>query len=179
MHKNPFIILLYLFCVLLHPLNATELSLSPIGEDLVRARALWLRNHTLLFLDDHQIVYLLTPPYEKQTWTEWMNGMDHVQPDPRFFFQIQNWKSASLFHLYTYKWEQGQCSYTHPLEDLFEKKPELFEFPYFIENVETGEMTLCQIWDIDQLGSFLHRYGEECYMRGYDAGYAWANARSN
>lgn len=49
------------------------------------------------------------------------------------------------------------------------KKP--CEYPYFIENCETVELTLCQIWSLKDLGAFITRYGKQRHSKGYSDGY--------
>lgn len=156
-----------LFCV---SLLGAELCLSPIGEESTIERAVWLKNHTILMLTNQYIVYLHAPPFEEKTWCEWLLCADHTQPDPKFYFDLQQWKSASLFRIYSYQWDHRSKT-SHPLQRAFEKNPSLFEFPYIIENLETGEMTLCQIWSHGELGAFIISFGEECYEAGYNDGY--------
>ena len=125
----------------------------------------------LYFFTDNTIVYLRQPPCEKQTWYEWWNNSEHAQPDPKFYFRIKKWNNSSLFQLYSYQWKESL--FTHPLESLFNRNNTIaHHYPYFIENLETGEMTLCRILSLKDLGSFIMEYGEQCYDAGYSAGCA-------
>lgn len=154
-------------------LKSNELELSPVGSKKTRMRSLWLSNrHVIYFFTDNTIVYLRHPPYEKQTWGEWWNNTEHPQPDPHFYFQLEDWSRNSCFQLYRYHWHEASSS--HILEPLFNNSNIATDFDYFIENSETGEKTLCQVWSLTDLGAFISRYGEERYHEGYGDGKAAA-----
>jgi hypothetical protein len=149
--------------------NADELHLSPIASEKERERILVLADgQVIYFFKDHTIVYLRHPPYESQTWEEWWNDVEHVQPNPQFYFKLTKWNSFHSFQLYHYHWRDNPNS--HILESIFSKSKAASEYPYFIENSETGEMTLCQVWSLADLGAFITRYGKEQYDRGYSDG---------
>lgn len=157
------------FLLMSSSLMANHLQLTPIELEKTRERVLSLHGkHTIYFFTDNTIVYLRQPPHEKQTWTEWWSNIEHTQPDSKFYFHLNKWNSASSFQLYRYHWEENDSS--HPLETLFNKNMKVAsEYPFLIENQETGEMTLCQIWSLMDLGSFITRYGEDCYKDGYNS----------
>lgn len=149
--------------------GAAQMQLIPVESEKIRERILCLEGkapYIIYLFQDNTIVYLRTPPYESQTWSEWWNNIGHHQPDPQFYFKLKNWTSSTSFQLYRYQWEESPSS--HPLENLFHKNIKLASaYPYLIENKETGEMTLCQIWSLSDLGSFISRYGDERYHKGY------------
>lgn len=163
---------LIVFSFLFLSLNAAELELFPIGPEKIKERALYLENgRAIYFFTDHTFVYVRTPPYEDQTWSEWWDSIEHTQPDTKFYFQLDTWdNSPSTWQIYGYQWKESPT--IHPLENLFESTPQLASsYLYFIENKETGEMTLCQIWSPIDLCSFTIQYGKECYSEGYKDGF--------
>jgi len=150
------------------PLTCNELHLFPIEVAKTRERILCLKGgHCIYFFTDHTIVYLRTPPIENQTWFEWWDGVEHPQSDPRFNFSLKKWNVFSSFQLYRYDWKNTPSP--HILEPLFKNSKIVSEYPYFIKNCETEEMTLCQIWSLTELGSFITHYGEERYQEGFNA----------
>jgi hypothetical protein len=68
-------------------IKAAELQLSSIAAEKERERILWLEGgHVIYFFKDQTIVYLRHPPYERKTWAEWWDNIEHSQPDLKFYF---------------------------------------------------------------------------------------------
>lgn len=148
-------------------LHAEQLMLSSKGN-MARDEVLFLRNaHTLCFLDNGLILNLCNPPFENQSWTEWCFGDEHLQPDPLFYFQLRMWNKSVNVQLYHYTWESDP-TVRHPLEAM---RNLVSDYPYCVENGETGEKTLCQVWDINDLEQFLVLYGNECFEKGRASGF--------
>lgn len=155
----------------LFSLGSSELQLSPVENGKIKERTLSLPgNHILYFFTDGTIAYVHRPPLQQQSWPEWWNNTLPRQPDPQFYFDLTHWSDSSSFQLYRYEWRP--CCTSHCLEPLFKNGQMDSQFPYFIQNCETGELTLCQIWSLDDLTSFIERYGKEQYSRGYNDGSA-------
>ena len=150
-------------------IKATELVLNPIEAVKTRNKVLFLKEgHVIYFFDDHTIVYLKQLPSESHTWTHCWNYIAQIpQYPPQFYFNLENWNSFSSFQLHSYYWKviPNSDPLTPPLHNFLISS----QYPYVIENTETGEMALCQIWSLSDLGIFISQYGEERYLKGFHA----------
>lgn len=158
--KKNLLIILFVFFAFSHHVYS-EITLPAESSLYTREKALSLPGgHHLYFFSDGSVAYLLCPPYEDWTLTEWWNGTPHEQPDPQFFFKLEHWKSGNSYRISVFDWDTTESTLS------FISRKTAREYPYMIQNTETGQITLCQIFTIDELAEFIERYGKERFDCG-------------
>lgn len=158
--KKSLLIIFFVFFALSHPIYS-KINLPTENALYTREKALSLPGgHHLYFFNDGSVAYLLRPPYEDWTLTEWWNGIHHEQPDSKYFFKLDHWKNANSYQISELNWDNTESIHS------FVSRKIAREYPYMIQNIETGQITLCQIFTIDELAEFIERYGKQRFDCG-------------
>ena len=135
------------------------LQAEPTGSSLIESKVLNMAqsiSKSIFLLEDETLWEGANPPFQSQTWSEWLTGKPHTQPDNRFYFLLSEWEMPVCIRLYPIQKEDNSA----------------FSYPYLMENVQTGHCVYVRPIQGAELFSVLMRYGQDQYDKGYMQGQA-------
>lgn len=171
MKSRMLITLFVLLASFVSTLTSTEVDFAqaPVGDPHVLLAIYNDTTHLVLVMEDGSIWFAKYPPQEKQTWTEWWYSEKHMQPHPKYFFNIKDWKERATVQTLEYTLDKDIVPTLFKGTDYNAK--DLLNYPLMLQNIETGETLFAETVSGCQLVEYFLTLAKKRYDAGYSSGY--------
>lgn len=156
--KSRIFSLLLLLSLFLPSLNSMEVDFiqQPVGKPRVIVEK--YKYDDPFRMDDESIWFIRSPPFDSQTWTEWWYSEEHIQPHPKYYFDLDTWGENPTVQVFEYTWDASIAKELFPEREWLVEL--LSEYPFLIQNMETGETLFAKNFSEKELAEFLRKREE-------------------